>query len=566
LPVANARPATPVRIAPTRVSHEGGHSLTRITGSRKRLLRRSLTAISAAFLLAVGAIHPALANLPGSNFESNDGNLVVDTPGNQDWANAPNRVVMLDNPSGTSDNSFGQGAKEDIPNPTVVSGSIPPNKSDLSRFYVSHENAGSNFFLYLAWERTNVLGSANMDFEFNQSQTLDANGVTPVRTAGDMLITFDFTKGGGTPVLGLLRWVTSGPTSQCEANNALPCWGNRVDLSAAGFADGAVNTVSVTDPIPPDAPRTLPALTFGEAAINLTAANVFPPGQCVNFASAFLKSRSSASFNAELKDFIAPANASISNCGKIVIKKVTDPSPDPTNTSFPFTLSGPNPPNTSLPKSFSLTNGESEETQVFVGSGYNASETVPANWQLVSATCDDGSPVTNIDVSADETVTCTFTNQLLLGAIKVHKVSSKDSSDLSGATFEVRDSGDNVVATLSTGSDGTACTDNLPFGSYTVTETAAPSGYKIDNPDPVSVSIDHNASCTSGTPNAPADFTDTPLSRITVSFESLAAGDPTSATVECTGDASAQPLPEGSPRTLDNLVPGTYSCTVVIDP
>ncbi len=155
--------------------------MTRITGSRKRLLRRSLTAISAAFLLAVGAIHPALANLPGSNFESNDGNLVVDTPGNQDWANAPNRVVMLDNPSGTSDNSFGQGAKEDIPNPTVVSGSIPPNKSDLSRFYVSHENAGSNFFLYLAWERTNVLGSANMDFEFNQSQTCEWRDTCPNR-------------------------------------------------------------------------------------------------------------------------------------------------------------------------------------------------------------------------------------------------------------------------------------------------------------------------------------------------------------------------------------------------
>jgi len=327
-----------------------------------------------------------------------------------------------------------------------------------------------------------------------------------------------------------------------------------------------VNTNSVTDPVAPDAPRTLDALTFGEAAINLTAANVFPPGQCVNFASAYLKSRSSSSFNAELKDFIAPASASISNCGKIVIKKVTDPSPDPTKTSFPFTLSGPNPPNTNLPKSFSLTNGQSEDTQVFAGSGYDASETVPANWQLVSATCDDGSPVTNIDVSADETVTCTFTNRLLLGAIKIHKVSSKDGSDLSGATFEIRDSGNNVAATLSTGGDGRTCKDNLSFGSYTVTETAAPSGYKIDNPGPVSVSIDHNASCTNGTPNAPPDFTDTPLSRIGVSFESLAAGDPTSATVQCTGDASAQPLPEGSPRTLDNLAPGTYSCTVVIDP
>src|SRR5262249_36979749 len=154
---------------------------------------------------------------------------------------------------GSGDDALGQGAKEDGANPSVVSGSIPPNKSDLSRFYVAHENSNGNFFLYLGWERTNVLGSANMDFEFNQSDTLAANGVTPVRTKGDMLITFDFTNGGGNPVLGLLRWVTTGSTNQCFSANALPCWGNRTDLSSAGFAQGAVNSVSVADPIAPGA-------------------------------------------------------------------------------------------------------------------------------------------------------------------------------------------------------------------------------------------------------------------------------------------------------------------------
>ena len=39
------------------------------------------------------------------------------------------------------------------------------------------------------------------------------------------------------------------------------------------------------------------------------------------------------------------------------------------------------------------------------GNGYNVAETVPTGWDLTSATCDDGSPVTNIDVSANETVT-----------------------------------------------------------------------------------------------------------------------------------------------------------------
>jgi hypothetical protein len=106
-------------------------------------------------------------------------------------------------------------------------------------------------------------------------------------------------------------------------------------------------------------PHRWPRLTFGEAAVNLTAAGVFPSGTCEAFGSAFLKSRSSASFPAEVKDFVAPQPVNISNCGTIVIKKVTIPSPDPTNTSFAFTLTG-GPSN--LNKSFSLLNGGSETT------------------------------------------------------------------------------------------------------------------------------------------------------------------------------------------------------------
>src|SRR5215470_14518917 len=266
--------------------------------------------------------------LAGSTFEGGDGNLVPNTAGNTDWSNVAGLNVGIDLPSGSGDNSFGQGTKEDNPAVTVVSGSIPPNKSDLTRFYEASEfKAGSNF-LYLAWERTNVLGSANMDFEINQAATANLGSPGPHtinRTAGDLLVTFDFTNGGGTPTLGLLTWVTSGSTSQCFSSNSLPCWGNHVTLNGTDSI-GAVNNVgAVTDPIAPNAPRSLPALTFGEAAINLTAANVFPPGTCEAFGSTFLKSRSSASFTAEVKDFVAPVPVNISNCGEIKIIKQTDP-------------------------------------------------------------------------------------------------------------------------------------------------------------------------------------------------------------------------------------------------
>jgi hypothetical protein len=91
--------------------------------------------------------------------------------------------------------------------------------------------------------------------------------------------------------------VTTGSNSQCVANgSSVPCWGNHVDLSAAGFAEGSVNTGPVTDNNPPGNPTTLAGdsshSTFGEAAINLTTSGLFPAGQCENLGSVYLKSRS----------------------------------------------------------------------------------------------------------------------------------------------------------------------------------------------------------------------------------------------------------------------------------
>ena len=316
------------------------------------LVTRLLTILVLISTLALGITIPAKATLSdGSSFDASNGDLTSATV--HDWNNpievitCPNTIpgsginCGTDLTKSTSDNAFGQGSKEDSPVPSVVSGSIPPNKSDLTRFYVNKEFTGGKFFIYLAWERSNVLGNANMDFEINQVATPSSNGVTPNRTAGDLLITFDFTNGGGNPVLGQLTWVTSGSTSQCFASNALPCWGNHVDLTAAGEAEGSVNIASVHDNNPPPAGGfNLPGLTFGEAAIDLTDAGIFQSNVCEHFGSAFLKSRSAASFNAELKDFIAPVAINISNCGNIIIRKVTVPSPDPTSTSFGYTTAG----------------------------------------------------------------------------------------------------------------------------------------------------------------------------------------------------------------------------------
>jgi len=549
--------------------------------------------ILAAAALMVAMVPAALANLPGSTFEGNDGNLVVNTPGNTDWVNAPNRVRGDDLPSGRNDNSFGNGTKEDDPAVSVVTGSIPPNKSDLTRFYVANEFVSNSNFLYLAWERSNVLGSANMDFEINKlpQPDLTTTGMKTLnRSPGDLLITFDFTQGGGNPVLGLLRWVTTGATTQCFSTNALPCWGNRQDLTGLGEAEGAVNTVDVTEPI---AGGTLQALTFGEAAVNLTAAGVFPPGICTAFGSAFLKSRSSASFPAEVKDFVAPQPVNIGNCGTINIIKHTDPRG--LNQDFGFTSNIPSTSDCTLdttPDSFTLNDSAGVDPQPPIGMGtantehcpsvfagtYTVTEGAdPANFAFESLTCtaDSGGSFSTsgrtatITVVPGSTVTCIYTNKLQTGAIQVtktrkHAADGPGDHPQAGVTFTV-----NGVSKV-TDASGTACFDGLLFGTYVVHETV-PAGYHVDGNDK-QVVVDNAASCADNPyVGETVSFHNTPLTDITASVNSQIDGG-TASTITCV-DANGAIVASGSTgangdgsATASNLEPGTFTCTLVIDP
>jgi hypothetical protein len=317
-----------------------------------------------------------------------------------------------------------------------------------------------------------------MDFEINQKAQPNLTTTGPktlVRTAGDLLITFDF-GGSGNPVLGLLKWVTTGANSQCFSANSVPCWGNRVNLSAAGFADGAVNAVTVTDPI---ANVSLPAGTFGEAAVNLTDAGVFPSGTCTAFGSVFLKSRSSASFPAEVKDFVAPQPVDIRNCGKIVIHKVTQNG----DASFGYTTTGGLSPAT-----FSLSNGGTQTyNDVFPGSYSVTESTIPADWTFVSLVCTASGPGTSatpsgttasITMGAEGLVDCTYTNKtrvqpsiattLSAGTIEVGGT-AHDSATLSGATA---DAGGTVTYTVYT--DSACSLGAQSAGTKTVTNGVVP--------------------------------------------------------------------------------------------
>ena len=65
------------------------------------------------------------------------------------------------------------------------------------------------------------------------------------------------------------------------------------------------------------------------------------------------------------------------------------------------------------------------------------------------------------------------------GVVRVSKTSADNGAVLSGATFELMNGAGTVLATQTTGADGTAQFDNLPAGSCIVREVGAPTGYKI---------------------------------------------------------------------------------------
>ena len=308
------------------------------THHRRGVIRKAGAAGAAAVLMSAMAATGAFAGHPtvtlnGSNFEIDvDANLTVQHASpSKDWGNI-DQIRATDTESGSGDESFGQGTKEDTAAPTVVDGSIPPNKSDLKFFGVYQEGDTTTGFLNLYWSRVqDPQGTTNMDFEFNKRQCTtgltpvdpdcSANGITPIRSADDLLITYDLSKGGTVPNLSIREWTGS-------------AWGTSLDLSASLKASGSINTSTIlatdADGLGTHSPR-----TFGEAQIALSA--IFG-SDCTSFGSAYLKSRASDSFTAALKDFVPPEAVDIRNCGKLNIAKTDDASPAAPLAGAVFTL------------------------------------------------------------------------------------------------------------------------------------------------------------------------------------------------------------------------------------
>ena len=95
--------------------------------------------------------------------------------------------------------------------------------------------------------------------------------------------------------------------------------------------------------------------------------------------------------------------------------------------------------------------------------------------------------VKQVTLIPNQTVGVTFENHRARGHIELTKQGTNN-TPVQGAVFEVRNSANALVATLTTDALGKAETGLLPLGTYTVTETYVPAPYILD-PTPITMSL-----------------------------------------------------------------------------
>jgi hypothetical protein len=293
-----------------------GRGIRRFLGSKRG---KVLVAAAAAPLLAVGIAIPAMAVLAGSpsSFEANDGNMVVDTMGNNDWnsvQNSPNYVHITDLFSTTKDDSFQSGQKQDSPCPVINTNKNPPKDdfTDVASFNETNTDPTSaqfgHTFLDGATIRVAPNGNASENVELNQGTNGICAGTTNQleRTQGDKLIAIDYLNGGTNVQFHVLTWVTSSAgftdssgnvfSGTCfKGSDTAPCWSSTVQTLAQNAAEGQASQSPIAATDNKINNLALQAGQFAEFGVDLTAAGIIPANSCQSFPQTIWESRASGS-------------------------------------------------------------------------------------------------------------------------------------------------------------------------------------------------------------------------------------------------------------------------------
>lgn len=544
-------------------------------GKRRRLTQLGVIA-SAVMLLALILVPSAMAVLPGSpsKFESgNDptlglGNMTVNTTGNADWISVTGNsayVHLSDVAASGTDDSFTPGQKQDTTCPTIETHKNPPKDdfTDVASFVEGGQ--ADPTFLYGATLRYAANGNAAENIELKQGTSGECTPGFLARTPGDKLIAIDYLGGGKAVQFHVLTWIASGA---CFVGNDLaPCWGANPLTLDPNVAEGGVNTSAIAIAGNPISGKAIVAGQFAEFGVNLAAAGIIPPGSCKSFSQTIWESRSSgSSFVSSTKD-ITIEDKDINTCASVTVRKVGSDGGSQAGAVFSL-YTGPDNTGTLIGTCTVDANGDCTPSFTGLTPGqYTLDETgTPAGYDT-----DPNLPYT-FTLAVGDSLQLEFTDPAQLGAIEITKTSSKGlQPGLEGASFDIT-APDSSVTSVQSGADGTVCVDGLKFGTYSVQETAAPTGYAIDDTAAHDVVVDTNSTCGDGS-EATFAATDTPLTDlvVTATGEASPAGT-TNSQITCldagNNDIGDSPSANTDPATVtaNGLAPGTYTCTVVIDP
>jgi uncharacterized surface anchored protein len=173
-------------------------------------------------------------------------------------------------------------------------------------------------------------------------------------------------------------------------------------------------------------------------------------------------------------------NTYTAGAGNLIVTKISNGTSTPAGTTF--TITGPNG------FSKTVTYGE------FAGGSYMLSNLVPGNYtvtedsgtaQVANYTLTVSGDGSTAAVTAGGTGTVTITNNYTTttpktGSVDLVKSDSENGALLAGAVFDLHRGDGSVYGTYTTDSNGHITVGGLPYGSYYFIETAAPSGYQID--------------------------------------------------------------------------------------
>ncbi len=205
---------------------------------------------------------------------------------------------------------FKTGSNKVSDNPTtynvVPQGSLP-SKDDINHglvhFFFQDTPQGPHLWAAVAGDRESEKGDSYIDFEFLQSAlTLDLGtgtftsaGPDGGRTVNDILLTLHLLQGGAQVEFFSQTWQEASPGVFSYVDAPLP----------PGVYNAFANlTADVPTTYEAFGGFTYPTNTFGEASLDLTGLGI--TNECTTISTVFIRTKSSASPTAELKDLIVP--------------------------------------------------------------------------------------------------------------------------------------------------------------------------------------------------------------------------------------------------------------------